>query len=62
MTSGEKHLRNQVGFPQVTTTKLNLGDFDWTIEFWFKPLRQSNDYGVVFEIGSGPRAENDTIT
>jgi hypothetical protein len=62
MTSGEKHLRNQVGFPQVTTTQLNLGDFDWTIEFWFKPLRPSDDYGVVFEIGSGPRAENDTIT
>lgn len=62
MTSGEKHLRKQVGFAQVTKTKLNLGDFDWTIEFWFNSTRQTNEDGVVFEIGQGPRGENDFVT
>ncbi len=38
MTNGEQHLRNQVGFTQVTNTKLNLGDFDWTVEFWFQTI------------------------
>lgn len=62
MTSGETHLRKQVGFPQVTKTKLNLGDFDWTIEFWFHPTRQTNEDGTVFEIGTGPRGENEIYT
>lgn len=62
MTSGETHLRKQVGFPQVTKTKLNLGDFDWTVEFWFYPARQTNEEGTVFEIGTGPRGENQIYT
>lgn len=62
MTSGENHLRKQVGFPQVTTTKLNLGDYDWTVEFWFMPLRETDQPGTVFEIGSGPREENQIFT
>lgn len=63
MTSGESHLRKQVGFAQPTATKLNLGDFDWTVEFWFQATRVSGrDGGVVFEIGEGPRGENDNIT
>ena len=62
MTRGEKNLRNQVGFPHVTQTKLNLGDFDWTVEFWFRLARKTNQDGVVFEIGQGPRGENDHIT
>lgn len=62
MTSGEKHLRKEVGFEQVTNTKLNLGDFDWTIEFWFYPNKKSGNEGVVFEIGTGPRGENDKVT
>lgn len=62
MTNGEKHLRNQVGFPKVTQTKLNLGDFDWTIEFWFKPNNITNNAGTVFEIGAGPRGENTKVT
>jgi hypothetical protein len=63
MTSGEKHLRKEVGFARVTRTKLNLGNFDWTVEFWFKPsaLKTDND-GCVFEIGQGPRGENNRIT
>lgn len=62
MTSGEKHLRNQVGFPRVTNTKLNIGDFDWTIEFWLKPLEKTAKPGTIFEIGTGPRGENNKIT
>lgn len=62
MTSGENHLRKQVGFPQVTKTKLNLGNFDWTIELWFYPTEIANSKGTLFEIGSGPRGENKTYT
>lgn len=62
MTSGETHLRKETGFARVTTTKLNLGNTNWTLEFWFKPTRQTNEEGVVFEIGEGPRGENNRIT
>ncbi|MDZ7721775.1 MAG: LamG domain-containing protein [candidate division KSB1 bacterium] len=62
MTSGETHLRKEVGFPQVTQTDLNLGDFDWTVEFWFYPLRKTDETGTVFEIGTGPRGENRIYT
>jgi hypothetical protein len=62
MTSGENHLRKEVGFASPTKTKLNLGDFDWTVEFWFQPTRQTDEEGVVFEIGQGPRGENDRVT
>lgn len=62
MTSGENHLRKQVGFPQVTKTKLNLGNFDWTIEYWFYPTETSNSRGTLFEVGAGPRGENQVYT
>ncbi len=63
MTKGESHLRTQIGFPHATRTGLNLGSvFDWTVEFWYKPTRETNDDGVVFEIGHGPRGENDKVT
>jgi hypothetical protein len=62
MTSGETHLRKQVGFPRVTRTELNLGDFDWTVEFWFYPLRKTDEKGTVFETGTGPRGENRIYT
>ncbi len=62
MTSGENHLRKEVGFAKPTKTKLNLGDFDWTIEFWFYPNNNAIDEGTVFEIGTGPRGENDKVT
>ena len=62
MTSGEKHVRNEVGFVKATKTKLNLGDFDWTVEFWFMPMRDTGKDGVVFDVGTGPRAENDKYT
>lgn len=62
MPGGERHLRNEAGFAHATKTGLNLGAFDWTVEFWFMPTRQSNETGVVFEIGQGPRGENDFVT
>ena len=57
MTGGENHLRKQVGFPKVTATKLNLGNFDWTVELWFMLSRDSDEPGTLFEIGTGPRGE-----
>jgi hypothetical protein len=62
MTKGENHLRKQVGFVNPTKTKLNLGNFDWTVEFWFLPTWNSSKNNVVFEIGQGPRGENRVIT
>lgn len=62
MTGGERHLRKQVGFVNPTDTDLNLGDFDWTVEFWFRSDSKAKGEGVVFEIGSGPRGENDQST
>jgi len=62
MTSGENHLRKEVAFKHATKTKLNLGAFDWTVEFWFLPTRSVKEEGVVFEIGKGPRGENDQVT
>jgi len=62
MTSGENHLRKEVGFANATETKLNLGDFDWTVEFWFLPVRKGGTDGVVFEVGTGPRGDSQVIT
>ncbi len=62
MTNGQNHLRKEVGFANASKSKLNLGDFDWTVEFWFKSDNSSNENGCVFEIGQGPRGENDKIT
>ena len=63
ITDGEDHLRKEAGFTNPTDTDLNLGDFDWTIEFWYDRAgqRMTGD-GVVFEIGTGPRGENAEIT
>ena len=77
MTSGENHLRKQVGHKNPTTNALNLGDFDWTVEFWHSPGNAPGEApasapaqgdspaqaeAVVFELGSGPRGENDIVT
>jgi hypothetical protein len=63
-TAGETHLRKEVPQPNPTETGLNLGAFDWTFEFWYRPAAEpENDgEGTVFEIGTGPRGENDKIT
>ena len=71
MTSGENHLRKQVGHKNPTTSALNLGDFDWTVEFWHSPADVSadapadgpaEDEAVILELGAGPRGENDIVT
>ncbi len=62
MTMGENHLRKDVGFKNPTKSKLNLGNFDWTVEFWYFPVKNTDSNGVVFEIGSGPRGENKIYT
>ena len=83
MTSGENHLRKQVGHKNPTTNALNLGDFDWTVEFWHSPgdspgnaaadatpdpdaqadaQADAQDEAVIFELGTGPRGENDLVT
>jgi hypothetical protein len=41
MTRGEHHLRQEVGFPHATETGLNLGDKDWTVEFWYNRRRSA---------------------
>ncbi len=62
MTSGESQIRTQVEFPQATATELNLGHENWTVEFWLKINAAIQGEGVVFEIGTGPRGENNKIT
>lgn len=62
MTVGEGHLRSEVGFANATDTPLNLGDFDWTVEAWYRPGRASAEDGVLLEVGAGPRGENDVVT
>lgn len=63
MTRGEKHLRHEVNFGSPTRSDLNLGNADWTVEFWFAPHAEAADgESVVFEIGEGPRGGNDHVT
>ena len=63
MTSGEWHLRKEVGFVNATASDLNLGDFDWTVEFWhIADASAPESEAVVFEIGSGPRGESERVT
>ncbi|MEZ5275121.1 MAG: LamG domain-containing protein [Opitutaceae bacterium] len=62
MTGGEYHLRKEVGYLNPTAGDLNLGDFDWTVELWFQPRGPTGESGVILEIGTGPRGENDVVT
>lgn len=62
MTRGEAHLRRQVTVPHPSRVGFNLGNFDWTIEFWYKVSDETDQYGIIFEVGSGPRGENNRIT
>lgn len=63
MTSGETHLRKEVGFVNPSSSALNLGGFDWTVEFWYSAgVDASEDDAVIFELGTGPRGENDVVT
>jgi hypothetical protein len=64
MTAGENHLRKEFPHPHATATGLNLGAFDWTVEFWYRgePSTSGDTEAVIFEIGAGPRGENDRVT
>ena len=57
MTDGEAHLRKEVGFVNPVATRLNLGNFDWTVEFWFRAAQKSAEDGTVFELGLTPDSE-----
>ncbi|HEY0863953.1 MAG TPA: LamG-like jellyroll fold domain-containing protein [Lacunisphaera sp.] len=64
LTAGENHLRKEFPHANATETGLNLGAFDWTVEFWYQGAAVAADAteAVVFEVGTGPRGENDQIT
>ena len=61
MASGEKHLRKEIGMVNASETKLNLGDFDWTVQFWYQPTKKITKEAVIFEIGEGPLREKNKI-
>jgi hypothetical protein len=62
MTRGEKHLRKEVDFANATDIPINLGNHDWTVEFWLKVVRPPGNEGVVWELGTGPRGNNKDVT
>lgn len=62
MAGGETHLRKEVFYLNPSANDLNLGDFDWTVEFWYRPQGPTDREGVVLEIGAGPRGENEVVT
>ncbi len=62
MTDGEKHLRKEVGFVNPVKTRLNLGNFDWTVEFWFRGSRKTQDEGTVFELGLPSKSTSGLVT
>src|SRR5205085_12366893 len=60
-TNGDTHLR-RAPFANATDSPLNLGARDWTIECWLRLDAGATDEGVIFEIGAGPRGENELLT
>ncbi|MDO8540876.1 MAG: LamG-like jellyroll fold domain-containing protein [Opitutaceae bacterium] len=60
-TNGDAHLR-RAPFANATDSKLNLGENDWTVEGWLRLEAAAKDEGVIFELGSGPRGENELVT
>ncbi len=62
MTRGENHLRKEIDFANATDSPLNLGNYDWTVEFWLRLVRPPGDEGVVWELGAGPRGANNLVT
>ena len=62
MSAGEKHLRKEIGFANATDTKLNIGNSDWTVEFWLQLMAtEKSTSRYVFEIGHGPLMEDQDI-
>ena len=60
-TTGDAHLR-RAPFTNATDSKLNLGTGDWTIECWLRLDPAAQAEGTIFEIGAGPRGENEHLT
>jgi hypothetical protein len=60
-TKDKKHVR-AAPFANATDSRLNLGAKDWTLECWLQLERDAADEGVIFEIGTGPRGENELLT
>ena len=62
MTERGKHLRKEVGFVSPVDTRLNLGGFDWTVEFWYRTGEAVGKKGIVFELGLLPESETKETT
>jgi hypothetical protein len=60
-TNGDAHLR-RAPFANATESRLNLGAHDWTVECWLRLNRDATEEGTLFEVGSGPRGENQLVT
>jgi hypothetical protein len=60
-TNGDAHLW-RAPFANATDSRLNVGSQDWTIECWLRLEPDASGEGSIFEIGSGPRAENQLVT
>lgn len=59
--SGDAHLRRDP-FANASDTRLNIGGGDWTVECWLQLDAETQAGGVIYELGSGPRGENDVVT
>lgn len=59
--NGDEHLRRRP-FASPTKGDLNLGRGDFTVEFWLRLDAGAEAEGVIVEVGSGPRGENDVVT
>lgn len=61
LVHGESHLRG-APLAHPSAGRLNLGGGDFTVEFWLRAEPGAAAEGVVLEIGSGPRGENERVT
>ncbi|MBM3851636.1 MAG: hypothetical protein FJ399_00610, partial [Verrucomicrobia bacterium] len=59
-TRGDAHLR-RAPLPNVTDSPLNLGGGTWTVEAWLRLDTGAHDEGVLLELGTGPRGENELV-
>lgn len=59
--NGDAYLRRNP-FANASDSGLNLGAEDWTFEYWLSVDPGARGQGTIFEIGSGPRGENDVFT
>lgn len=60
-TNGDGHPPRSP-FRNATDSRLNLGAHDWTVECWLRLDPAVQEEGVLWEIGTGPRGENELLT